>query len=82
MLILCLQAFQKSGTRIPEDVAIVGFDDLPMAAFLEPSLTTIHVPKKYIGEMAVKRLVEIIESKVHLPVKIEVSTKLKKRRSV
>lgn len=77
-----MKAFQRNGIRIPEDVAIVGFDDLPMAAFLEPSLTTIHVPKNYIGEMAVKRLVEIIESKEHLPVKIEVSTKLKKRRSV
>ena len=77
-----MKAFQKKGLRIPEDIAIVGFDDIPMASYLEPPLATIHVPKKYIGEMAVKRLVEIMEAKNPLPVKIEVATKLKKRRSV
>ena len=77
-----MKAFQKTGLRIPDDIAIAGFDDMPMAAYLEPSLTTIQVPKEYMGAMAVKRLIEIIESKIHMPVKIEVSTKLKKRRSV
>jgi LacI family transcriptional regulator len=77
-----MKAFQKHGIRIPEDIALIGFDDLPMAVYLEPSLTTINVPKEYIGEMAVKRLIEIMGAKNHLPVKIEVSTKLKKRRSV
>jgi len=77
-----MKALQNRGLKIPDDVAIVGFDDLPMASYLEPSLTTIHVPKKYIGEAAVKRLIEIMGAKNHLPVKIEVSTKLKKRRSV
>lgn len=77
-----MKAFQKKGYRIPEDIAIIGFDDIPMASYLEPPLATIHVPKKYIGEMAVKRLVEIMEAKSPLPVKIEVATKLKKRRSV
>ena len=77
-----MKAFQKHGICIPEDIALIGFDDLPVAVYLEPSLTTIHVPKKYIGEMAVKRLIDIMGTKDHLPVKIEVSTKLKKRRSV
>jgi len=77
-----MKAMQRKGIRIPEDIAIIGFDDLPMTAYLEPSLTTIHVPKNYIGEMAVKRLIEIVDCKNHVPVKIEVSTKLKKRRSV
>ena len=77
-----MKAFQKAGYRIPEDIAIIGFDDLPMTTYMEPSLSTIHVPKKYMGEMAVKRLVEIMDTGKHLPTKIEVSTKLKKRRSV
>jgi len=77
-----INALQKKGIRIPEDIAIIGFDNIPMASYLEPSLTTINVPKKYMGETAVKRLVEIMNSRVHLPVKIEVSTTLKKRRSV
>ena len=76
-----MKALQAKGFSIPEDIAIIGFDDLPMTAYLEPPLTTIHVPKKYIGEMAVKRLVEIINKK-QSPVKIEVSTQLKERRSI
>jgi len=77
-----MKAFQRSGIRIPEDIAIIGFDNIPMAAYMEPSLTTVHVPKKYMGEMAVKRLIEVIEATTHMPVKIEVATQLKKRRSV
>ena len=76
-----IKAFQKKGVKIPDDIAIVGFDDLPMTSYMEPSLSTIHVPKKYLGEIAVKRLIEIMDQKNHFPVKIEVSTKLKKRRS-
>ena len=76
-----IKAFQKKGIKIPDDIAIVGFDDLPMTSYMEPSLSTIHVPKKYLGEIAVKRLIEILDQKKHLPIKIEVSTKLKKRRS-
>ena len=77
-----MKALQKKGFRIPEDVAIIGFDDLPITSYMEPPLATIHVPKKYMGEMAVKRLIEIISADRQLPLKIEVSTKLKKRRSV
>jgi len=76
-----MKALQAKGYRIPQDISIIGFDDLPMTAYLDPPLTTIHVPKKYIGEMAVKRLVEIIEKK-QSHVKIEVSTQLKERRSI
>ena len=81
-----MKAFQRNGIKIPEDIAIIGFDNISMTAFIEPSLTTVHVPKKYMGEMAVKRLVEIINAKAKNmnlpPVKIEVYTELKKRKSV
>ena len=76
-----MKALQKKGFRIPEDIAIIGFDNIPMASYLEPSLSTIHVPKKYMGEVAVRRLIEIIGTQSHSPIKIEISTKLKKRRS-
>jgi len=77
-----IKAFQMKGYRIPEDVAIIGFDNVPLASYLEPALTTIHVPKKYMGEMAVKRLVSIMCNGAHSPVKIEISTKLNVRRTV
>ena len=76
-----MKALQKKGFRIPEDIAVIGFDNVPMAAYIEPALTTIHVPKQYMGAMAVKRLVELINNGTHSPVKIEMSTKLKKRQT-
>ena len=77
-----MKAFQRKGMRIPEDIAIIGFDDVPMASFVEPTLSTVHVPKKYMGEIAVKRLIEIINAGSYSPVKIEIATQLKTRRSV
>jgi LacI family transcriptional regulator len=70
------------GLRVPDDIAVIGFDDIPMATYMEPALTTVHVPKKYMGEMAVKRLNELVNDDSHSPVKILVSTKIKKRRSL
>jgi len=77
-----MKAFQKKGFRVPEDIAVIGFDNVPMAAYLEPALTTVHVPKKHMGDMAVKRLIEIMGVKNHSHVKIEIATQLIKRQSV
>ena len=76
-----MRALIEAGYRIPEDVAIVGFDDMPLCTYVNPPLTTVHVPKQYMGDLAVKRLVEIVKNKSSLPVKIEVGTTLVKRRS-
>ena len=77
-----MKAFAARGMKIPQDVGIIGFDDIAPASYVEPALTTIHVPKQYMGEMAAKRLVERMGSKSHLPVKIEIGTRLMKRASV
>jgi len=77
-----MKAFQKHGYKIPEDIAIIGFDDLPMTSYIEPPLATINVPIKYMGQTAVERLVCMINEPNHFPLKIEISTGLKKRRSV
>lgn len=49
--------------RIPEDVAVIGFDDVDGAKFSSPKLTTIRVYKEQFGELALRYLTEIIESK-------------------
>lgn len=77
-----IAALKEAGYRIPEDISIVGFDDIPLCEMLSPPLSTIHVPKQYLGETAARRMVQIIEDKKHNPVKIEVSTTLVKRKSV
>ena len=75
-------ALKEAGYKIPEDIAVVGFDDLPFCEFLDPPLTTINVPTHFMGETASKRLIQIVEGKNLLPVKIEISTRLKKRKSI
>ncbi|MCL2864986.1 MAG: LacI family DNA-binding transcriptional regulator [Lachnospiraceae bacterium] len=77
-----IRAFKKQGICVPKDIAVIGFDNVPMASYIEPSLTTVHVPKKYMGEMAVKRLIDVIGSGNQESVKIEILTKLKKRQSL
>lgn len=76
-----LRAFREAGYRIPQDIAIVGFDNMPICTYIEPPLTTIHVPKEYMGQMAVRRLHELITHSDSQPIKIEISTTLHKRKS-
>ena len=77
-----IKALKEAGYRVPEDIAVIGFDDLPVCAYMSPPLTTVEVPKQYLGETAVRRIIERIESADGLPLKTEVSVRLKKRKSV
>lgn len=77
-----IRAFTEAGYRVPQDIAVIGFDDMPLCNYINPPLTTVHVPKQYMGELAVKRLAEIIESDAPSHVKIEINTQITKRKSV
>ncbi len=77
-----MRAMRAKGIKIPGDIKVIGFDNIPMADYFEPPLTTINVPKQYMGEMAVWRLIEILHKKIHVPIKIEIGTRLIIRRSV
>jgi len=77
-----MRAMKEAGIRVPEDVSMVGFDDIPMCTMLEVPLTTIRVPKRYIGKLAVDRLVEVLNNGGDSNVKIEVCTQLVERDSV
>jgi DNA-binding LacI/PurR family transcriptional regulator len=54
----CIRALHDSGLRVPEDVSVVGFDDIKEAAYQTPSLTTIRQPLHQMGELAVKLLLQ------------------------
>lgn len=56
-----IRAFQEAGFRVPEDISVVGFDDIPAAAFHFPSLTTIRQPLHRMGEIAAEVLIARIE---------------------
>jgi DNA-binding LacI/PurR family transcriptional regulator len=57
-----LKALHLHGYHIPEDVAVIGFDDLGFAPFLNPPLTTVRAPTESVGRIAAERLFEILES--------------------
>ena len=56
-----IRAFQEAGVRVPEDISVVGFDDIREAAYNTPGLTTVHQPLRKMGEIAAQTLLERIE---------------------
>jgi LacI family transcriptional regulator len=79
----CMKALRDRSYRIPEDVSVIGFDDLPSSAITEPPLTTVRVSTHQIGERALERLSDKIYNLAQgNPEKILVSGTLIIRNSV
>jgi DNA-binding LacI/PurR family transcriptional regulator len=57
-----LAALHAAGKRVPQDVAVVGFDDAPFSRHLTPSLTTVRAPTEEVGRTAVRELLKIIQA--------------------
>ncbi len=55
-----MSALQNAGLNVPEDVAVVGFDDQRFAALLVPALTTVHAPTEEVGRVAGKQLLSLL----------------------
>lgn len=72
------EAARTSGIKIPEDIAIVGFDDIHLSRFLQPRLTTVHVPIQELGSRAIRYLFKMINGEVDpkLPHREELTTGL------
>lgn len=62
MAIGCLAALGEAGLRVPEDLALAGFDDIPMARYVAPALTTIRVPIAALGAAALDLLAQQVEA--------------------
>lgn len=78
----CIKAMKLRGIRIPEDIGIIGFDNISEARIIDPSLTTISIPRKYMAQLATQKLIDKISNSIPFTTVIEVSTTLVKRFSV
>ena len=77
-----IKAMTENNIRVPEDISVVGFDNISEYNMFDSKLTTINVPKKYMGSMAAERLISIIKNPSQPPIKIEIMTSLIKRDTV
>ncbi len=76
------KALQENGYRIPEDISVIGFDDMPFCEIASPPLTTVRVFKQEMGAEAVRRLVQVIRSGNKIKIKTQISTEFIIRESV
>ncbi len=77
-----IRAFKEAGYRIPEDIGVVGFDNTAFCELIDPPLTTINVPRQFLGKTAVARLLSLLPADGSAHLKIEVQTSLVKRRTL
>lgn len=76
-----IDVIHEYGLRIPDDIAVVGFDDLDVATTSTPPLTTIRHSVQHVGEVAAQLLIDLIEGKVQAPHHIVLPTELVVRQS-
>jgi LacI family transcriptional regulator len=77
-----INAAQDLGLDVPRDVSVVGFDDIDLAWEIKPALTTVHVPKLWLGKLGVQRLVERAQNPDQPQLTLTVSTHLVERETV
>jgi LacI family transcriptional regulator len=76
-----IHALYEAGLRVPEDVSVIGYDDIPKAEFSDPPLTTIRQPSSEIGQAATEFLIRMIEDPNISPAQIMFDTSLVVRAS-
>jgi DNA-binding LacI/PurR family transcriptional regulator len=81
MALGAMQEFKAAGMQVPQDVSIVGFDDISFASLSDPPLTTVCSPRVEIGRRAVEALMSTIDKPHQHGVEIKIPTYLIKRES-
>jgi DNA-binding LacI/PurR family transcriptional regulator len=76
-----MAAIREHGLRIPEDIAVVGFDDIPTAPFMLPALTTIQAPAILQGKTAIDMLLQRMQGKIPAQQRVELESPLVVRDS-
>lgn len=76
------QALYQAGLRVPDDMAIVGYDDIELARYMTPPLTTIHQPKDELGELAIDVLIHRMAQPTLQQQRLQLTPVLMERGSV
>jgi LacI family transcriptional regulator len=76
-----IRAIRESGMRVPEDISVVGFDDIRESAYHMPSITTVRQPLRKMGSMAAQTVIERIEGAEEYPTQIAIEPELVVRES-
>lgn len=77
-----IRAMKQHGIRIPDDVSVIGMDNLPTVSMLNPALTSVNVPKYEMGRVAVEQLIRMADDREQPLVKTAVDVQLTERDSV
>lgn len=77
-----LKALQERGFAVPQEISLIGFDDIPYASISTPALTTVHVQRGIIGRQAVLQLLQIMADPGFAPLKTQITGRLVVRDSV
>jgi DNA-binding LacI/PurR family transcriptional regulator len=81
MAVGALRALRRTGRRVPEDIAVIGFDDSPLAQHAEPSLSSVHQPLEAMAARMTRELLAIIATPARAPVHAILDTELVLRDS-
>lgn len=76
-----LKALKENKIKVPEDIALIGCNDIPTAEFLTPALTTIRIYTDIMGESAARMIKERITKNINIETKLSIKTKLRVRES-
>ena len=76
-----ISEFRRAGLDVPGDVAIIGFDDIAFSSLIEPALTTVNLPRKELGRMAVEALMATLSDASKHGVELTIPTQLVVRNS-
>lgn len=81
MAIGVIQRLKKIGLQVPDDVAVTGFDDIEIAAYIKPALTTVRQPIEKIGRLAAESLLKLLNGEADNPIRRLLSVQLIQRES-
>jgi LacI family transcriptional regulator len=81
MAVGAIRALRESGRQVPGDVSVIGFDDIPLASYFDPPLTTLRQPMEESGRQAARLLIETIQNPKRQPEQVLLHARLIERAS-